>query len=98
MIGYRELSKAIIDGYKVKKVFVYIDACPYRQGMSSLPPGVILIEPDDTTDISFAVLNKLTVHLIGGDEKRVKAFADRIWQFRPTRIVANWGEAMEIIG
>jgi hypothetical protein len=96
MIGYREVLKAVMDCHEVKRVFVYVDACPYRKGVDCLPIGVILIEPDDGVDLSFVALNGITVHLIGGDESRVRQFADRIHEFMPAKIIANWGEAMEI--
>lgn len=97
MIGYNAVANAIRNGHTFTHIFVYVDACPYRKGMASLPTGVVMIEPNETDKLTFLAFVSQVIHLIGGDEDRVKMFADRIWMFHPKKIIANWGEAMEIM-
>jgi len=97
MIGYNAVANAIRNGDTFTHIFVYVDACPYRKGMTSLPTGVVMIEPNETDKLTFLAFVSQVIHLIGGDEDRVKMFADRIWMFHPKKIIANWGEAMEIM-
>ena len=101
MIGYKELLQARIRGDEVSTVFVYVDAIPYRlidgKPRKQFGTGVVIIYPDDDVSQSFTAMHGLIVHIIGGDEQRVKLFVDRIWKFNPLQIVANWGDAMEII-
>lgn len=97
MIGYNAVANAIRNGETFSHLFVYVDACPYRKGLHSFPKGVVMIEPEDTEKLTFLAFIGQIIHLIGGDENRVRLFADRIWMFHPKKIIANWGDAMEIM-
>lgn len=97
MIGYNKFCKTLREGGEFSHIFVYVDACPWLPNLQSLPAGVIIIEPTDGIDTTFLSFEHQVVHLIGGNEQRVRAFAERIFEFFPKQLIANWGEAMEII-
>ena len=97
MIGLSALESAKKSGASIQRFWLYVDASPlsFRRGGQKL--GVCISMPKDEPEhFAFHVANGSIVHVNGGNEKRVRAFAERISKYRPKMIVLNWHEAMEI--
>jgi len=100
MKGYKAILDARLSGADIAHVFVYVDAMPYRlkdgKPIKDYGAGVVFIEPDDEPEGTFTAFYGLKIFLIGGNKSRVMPFAERIIQFKPKQIVADYGDEMEI--
>ena len=100
MKGYKAIVDARLSDADISHVFVYVDALPYRvmngKPIKSFGAGVVLIEPDDKPEGTFAAFHGLKIFLIGGNKERVMPFAEHIMNFKPQRLVADYGDEMEI--
>lgn len=103
MIGYQALLKEVISGNEFQHLFVYVDAMPLKRTKTgynekTFPVGVCVTLPSENpSEMVFHAFYGCIVHVIGGNEERVRAFADKIWEYKPKRIVQNWGDAMEVM-
>jgi hypothetical protein len=102
MRGYQEIVAKGRQGARLNKVFIYVDAIPYRVQndvtVKSFPTGVILADQtDDPAKLSFHALRGVPVHITGGNMERIKQFADRVWHFGASLIVLDDGVEMEIL-
>jgi hypothetical protein len=102
MRGYQEIIAKEKQGARLNRVFLYIDAIPYRLKnnvtVKSFPTGVLLADQtDDPAKLSFFALRGVPVHITGGNMERVKQFADRVWEFGASVIILDDGVVMEIM-
>ncbi len=102
MQGYNDILTAAKKGERLNKVFFYVDAMPYRirkgSVMKKFPVNVMFVDStDDPAKLSFHALRDLQVHIVGGNNERVRAFAERVLAFKPSMLCWDDGCEMEII-
>lgn len=102
MIGYQEILAAAKREEPFKRVFLYVDAMPYRirngETMKRFTKNIMFVDPtDDPAKLSFYALRNTQVHICGGDTERVRAFAERVWAFKPSVLCWDDGVQMEVM-
>lgn len=103
MIGYQALLNEVISGGEFQHIFVYVDAMPLRRNEKgynekTFPVGVCITLPNENpSEMAFHAFYDAIIHVIGGEEERVRAFAERIWEYYPSRIVLNYRTGMEVM-